>query len=175
VVELDALFTVCSRLAEVLLLKLASPAYETVMVWAVTDNGDVVKVALPLDRLAVPKVVAPSRKVTVPVGVPTAGETALTVAVNVTACPNTDGLTDEVTLVLLFPREMVKLLDVALVNVPEVAAKVYPVPALFTVRVLNVAVPLTAATVSVPPSVAPVGLVPKATVTLGVLDVRFPN
>jgi len=68
-----------------------------------TDRLEVVRVALPPDRLAVPRVDAPSRKVTVPVGVPAAGATALTVAVNVTACPNKDGLTEEVTVVVLLP------------------------------------------------------------------------
>ena len=39
-----------------------------------TDSDDVVKVALPPERLAVPNVAAPSRNVTVPVGVPTPGQ-----------------------------------------------------------------------------------------------------
>jgi hypothetical protein len=34
-------------------------------------------------------------KVTIPVAVPLPGATALTVAVNVTGCPKTDGLADE--------------------------------------------------------------------------------
>jgi hypothetical protein len=66
-----------------------------------TDSDDVVKVALPPDRLAVPNVAAPSRNVTVPVGVPAPGATALTVAVKVTAWPEADGFTDEVTVVEL--------------------------------------------------------------------------
>jgi hypothetical protein len=66
-----------------------------------TDSDEVVKVALPPERLAVPNVAAPSRNVTVPVGVPTPGETALTVAVKVTAWPDADGFTDEVTVVEL--------------------------------------------------------------------------
>src|SRR6266568_2172947 len=41
-------------------------------------------------------------------------------------------------------------------------------------RLLNVAVPLTAAPVNVPLSVPPLGLVPMATVTLAVLLVRLP-
>ena len=36
-----------------------------------------------------------------PVGVPTPGEAALTVAVNVTDCPDPDGFSDEVTVVVL--------------------------------------------------------------------------
>ena len=75
-----------------------------------TDRLEVVKVALPPDRLAVPNVAAPSRKVTVPVGVPTPGETALTVAVKVTAWPDADGFTDEVTVV-----ELLALLTVCVI------------------------------------------------------------
>jgi hypothetical protein len=40
--------------------------------------------------------VVPSRKVTVPVGVPVAGATAETVAVKVTDWPGSDGLTEDV-------------------------------------------------------------------------------
>ena len=40
-------------------------------------------------------------KVTVPVGVPAPGATALTVAVKVTVWPDSDGLTEEVTVVVL--------------------------------------------------------------------------
>ena len=61
-------------------------------------SEEVAKVAPPDASVAVPKVVAPSRNVTVPVGVPAPGETALTVAVNVTDWPNTDGFTELVTL-----------------------------------------------------------------------------
>jgi hypothetical protein len=66
-----------------------------------TESDEVVNVALPPARVAVPRVDAPSRKVTVPVGVPAPGETALTVAVKVTAWPVADGFTDEVTVVKL--------------------------------------------------------------------------
>ena len=45
--------------------------------------------------IPVPIGVAPSRNVTVPVGIPTPGATALTVAVKVTDCPGVLGLTDE--------------------------------------------------------------------------------
>jgi hypothetical protein len=66
-----------------------------------TASDEVVNVALPELKAAVARVEAPSRKVTVPVGVPDPGATALTVAVNVTDWPNTDGFTDEVTAVEL--------------------------------------------------------------------------
>jgi hypothetical protein len=45
----------------------------------------------------------PSANVTVPVGVPKAGATGVTVAVNVTAAPALDGLTEELRLVLEAP------------------------------------------------------------------------
>ena len=73
------------------------------MTWLPTASEAVAKVALPELRLAVPSVAARSRNVIVPVAVPRAGETALTVAVNVTDWPNTDGFTEEVTAVELFP------------------------------------------------------------------------
>jgi hypothetical protein len=49
----------------------------------------------------VPSGVVPSWKVTVPVGVPAPGALAVTVAVNVTAWPNTEGLAEAVTIVLV--------------------------------------------------------------------------
>ncbi len=75
-----------------------SPPYAAVIVACVpTASDEVLNVACP-DPLTVPvpSVVVPSLKVTVPVG-PGLG---LTIAVNVTACPNTDGLPDDVTDVL---------------------------------------------------------------------------
>ncbi len=66
-----------------------------------TESEAVVKVAWPALRLAVPRVVAPSLNVTVPVGVPLPGGVEVTVAVKVTAWPNTDGLPEAVTAVLV--------------------------------------------------------------------------
>ena len=71
------------------------------IVWLPTESDEVAKLALPELKVAVPKVAAPSRNVTVPVGVPVAGATGLTVAANVTAWPNSDGFTDDVTVVEL--------------------------------------------------------------------------
>ena len=51
---------------------------------APTASAEVVKVAVPPDTLPVPSVVAPSLNVTVPVGVPEAGDVTATVAVKVT-------------------------------------------------------------------------------------------
>jgi hypothetical protein len=56
---------------------------------------------MPLESVPLPIETPPSRKVTVPVGVPVPGAIALTVAVNVTVWPNTDGFADEVTVVEL--------------------------------------------------------------------------
>ena len=57
---------------------------------------DVVSVATPAIRGWVANVAAPSRKVTVPVGLD-----PVTVAVNVTACPAVDGFADEVSVVVV--------------------------------------------------------------------------
>jgi len=51
---------------------------------APTLSVELVRVATPPDSVPVPKVVEPSRKVTVPVRVPDPGATAFTVAVRVT-------------------------------------------------------------------------------------------
>ena len=48
-----------------------------------------------------PITVAPSRKFTVPVGLPAPGAVTVTVAVNVTDCPNTDGFAEEARAVLV--------------------------------------------------------------------------
>jgi hypothetical protein len=50
-----------------------------------------------LDKAPLPRVVVPSRNVTVPVGVPVAGATGKTVAVNVIFCPTAAGFWEEVT------------------------------------------------------------------------------
>ena len=63
-----------------------------------TLNADVVNVAFPALSVPVPNVAAPSLNVTGPVAVPPC---ALTVAVNVTACPNTDAFCDDVTAVVV--------------------------------------------------------------------------
>lgn len=67
--------------------------------WFPTASVDVPHVALPPDRAAaahktVPLVVV---NVTLPVGVPDPGAVAATFAVNVTPCPASDGLFDDIT------------------------------------------------------------------------------
>jgi len=54
-------------------------------------------------RVPVPRVLGPSLKVTVPVGVPAPLVLAFTVAVKVTDCPDSDGLAEELTSVVVLP------------------------------------------------------------------------
>ena len=64
-----------------------------------TAREEVEKLALPLlSRFEVPKVVEPSLKVTMPVGTP---PLEVTVAVKVTDWLNTEGLADELTVVVV--------------------------------------------------------------------------
>jgi hypothetical protein len=99
-VAVVAAVTVCVNTADVLGLKLLSPLYLAVMEWLPTDRLDVVNEAiLPVPSVDVPSETLPSRKVTVPVGVP--GE-PVTVAVKVTAWPDRDGLSEETMVVVVF-------------------------------------------------------------------------
>jgi hypothetical protein len=89
--------TVCPNAAELLVTKLESPLYFEVTACepAISAVALVENVATPPERLAFPNDVLPSKKLTLPVGVPlNAGVTA---AVNVTACPYGDGLALEET------------------------------------------------------------------------------
>src|SRR5437016_13823471 len=76
-----------------------------------------------LSRVPVPRMVEPSLKVTAPVGVPAPGLFAITVAVNVTGCPNTDGWTEEVRPVVVPGSVVVVVVDVD-VAVEVVVARV---------------------------------------------------
>jgi len=91
-------FTVCVKAAEVAESYAASPEYCTVIVWAPGASVFVVQEALALaDNVSVAQpesVVPPSRKLTVPVGVPALPETA---ACSVTAWLMVEGLAVEVT------------------------------------------------------------------------------
>src|SRR5206468_11284627 len=74
-----------------------------------TLSEDVGQLAWPLLRvrlLQLVMAVPPSLKVTFPVGVPEPGLLAVTVAVKVTDCPDTDGLAEELTPVVV-PRRVV--------------------------------------------------------------------
>jgi len=78
--------TTCVTTEDVLDAKVASPLYVAVMEWEPAVSVLVANVAIaePFSG-PLPKVVAPSLNVTVPVGVP--GDVDVTVAVNVTDCP----------------------------------------------------------------------------------------
>ena len=49
----------------------------------------------PINATALPRLTPPTKNWTPPVGVPAPGGIALTVAVKVTVCPNTDGLAED--------------------------------------------------------------------------------
>src|SRR5437763_14566523 len=69
-----------------------------------TLSEDVAQRAWPVLRerlLQLVMAVPPSMKVTFPVGVPAPGLLAVTVAVKVTDCPDTDGLAEELTAVVV--------------------------------------------------------------------------
>src|SRR5262245_6267257 len=90
--------TVTIVAAEVLAAKPVTPKKEAVSAWLPT-NSDVVRVARPVASSgAEPSRVLPSRKKTVPIGVP-AGE--VTVAVSVSNCPRTAVASDELSVVVV--------------------------------------------------------------------------
>ena len=60
-------------------------------------------------RVAVPRGVAPSMNVTMPVGRPAAGATTFTVAVKVSVCPTDAGFADEVKVVVVLPLLIVSV------------------------------------------------------------------
>src|SRR5207247_3581011 len=108
-------FTGCVSLGDVLPVKFAAPPYDAVIEWEPTASVLVTNVPWPEpSRVPVPRMVEPSLKVTVPVGVPAPGLFAVTVAVNVTACPDSDGLAEELTTVavLAFFTVSVSVLEV---------------------------------------------------------------
>ena len=91
------------------------------MEWEPAKSDDVVNVAWPETRLLVASGVVPSLKVTVPVGVPLPGETAPTVAVNVTELLTTEGLSDEVSVfvVVALATVWVSVEDVLTLKLPS--------------------------------------------------------
>jgi hypothetical protein len=97
-------FTNCATALDVLVVKFVLPGYTAVMEWFPSVSAVVEYVATPvLSVVLVPKVADPSLKVTTdPSGTgPAPGEVTVTVAVNVTDCPETDGLREEVKAVLV--------------------------------------------------------------------------
>jgi hypothetical protein len=128
------------------------------MVCAPTASVVVAKVAMPVTlRVPVPRVVAPSLKVTVPEGVPLLGAVALTVAVNVTLEPMSEGFDEEAMVVADAPlfTTCERLADVLVAKLvsPAYTALSACVPTV-NVEVENVATPA-AFSKTVPSVVAP--------------------
>ena len=71
------------------------------MVWEPTASAAVVNVALPLVTEPLPSNVVPSMKFTFPVAAAAVDPPAETVAVNVIDCPNAEGATEELTVVVV--------------------------------------------------------------------------
>lgn len=102
VVVVASLLTTCGEAESVPLLlpQPVPPVKLAVMVWLPTASDDVLKAAWPepfTDTFEA-STLPPSVKVTVPTGTPLP---EVTVAVKVTDCPNTDGLGDELTVVVV--------------------------------------------------------------------------
>src|SRR5438046_909342 len=117
-------FTVCVSFVEVLPLKFAALPYDVLSEWGPAASGPVTNVAWPeAVRVPVPSMLEPSLKVTVPVGVPAPLVFAFTVAVKVTGCPDTDGLIEETTPVVV-PGSVVVVVGVAVVVVVVVVVDV---------------------------------------------------
>ena len=93
-----AWFTVSVRMPEVLLEKLLSPLYLAVIECEPAVKFETVSCAVLLEIAPVPRVVVPSKNVTVPVGVPV--PVGCTVAVKTTDWPNVAGFTFDATLVV---------------------------------------------------------------------------
>jgi hypothetical protein len=83
-------FTVCVTFADVLPMKLVSPAYTAESV-SVPAAGKVIE-QVPAATVPVQVSPTPSLTVTLPVGVPLPGEFAVTVKLILTAWPTSDGL-----------------------------------------------------------------------------------
>jgi hypothetical protein len=100
VVDADVPVIVCVSASDVLAEKFVSPWYWAVIEFAPSARPVAAKVASPvLSSVPVPSTVAPFKNSTEPVGVPTPGPTALTVADSVTDCPCVAGLVELATVV----------------------------------------------------------------------------
>src|ERR1041385_3068040 len=99
-------------------------------------SDDVVNTACPdAFTVPVPKLVFPSKNVTVPVGTAPDPET---VAVKVTACPNADGLADEARVVVLAARFTVCVIAADVLD-PKLALPPYT-PVILCVPTVSAAV-----------------------------------
>jgi len=94
VVVVDAWFTTCESVGEVLARKLASPPYVAARECDPTVKDETVRMACPFASGTMFTAFVPSLKVIEPVGVPLPPDGA-TVAVSKTGCPNTDGFAED--------------------------------------------------------------------------------
>src|SRR5436309_9349757 len=121
-----------------------------------------------------PKLTPSILNCTVPVRLVAPAVTEATVAVNVTDWPDTEGLTEEVTVVVVLPMLTTTLLEVTPVK-PEALKSILMVAIVSCARLVNVARPLTVVTLVVPRSVP----VPAFRVAVTVLPLsvvtRLPN
>lgn len=130
--------------AEVLPAKTALPAYLQVMEWVPTVSVDVVKAATPLlSNVPLPSVVAPSRKLAVPVGVPEVLD--VIVAVNVTWVPLVAEATELTNAVVVATGVMVSVAAAEVLALklesPPYAAVMECVPTV-SIEIVKVAIPL---------------------------------
>src|SRR6266849_8455537 len=120
------------------------------MIWLPMVRADVLKLAVAVPPLLLsvpwPTLLPLSRKLTVPVGLPRApGPLTVTVAVNVIIWPNTDGLPEEVTAVVVaaWLTDCVRFPELAkkLLSPPYVAVMVWLPAVMLEVVKLAVVVP----------------------------------
>jgi hypothetical protein len=144
VVVVAARFTVCVNTGEVLAAKFKLPPYTAVIVCAPTERAAVPKLAWPeAFSVAVPSEVAPSLNVTRPIGTPLL---ELTVAVKATDWPNVDGLSAEMSAVVVGETTFATLY----VTLDE------PVfPALSVAATVNVLVPVNEVSIGLPFATGP--------------------
>src|SRR5579859_5718932 len=104
-VAVAAALTTCETVPE-LGLKSGSPLYCAVIMCVPAASCDVENVATPAVSGAVPSTVDPSEKPTLPLGVPPEGE--VTIAVKATLAPISDGFKDELTVVVVILRAILR-------------------------------------------------------------------
>src|SRR5262245_49932626 len=80
--------TIWTTTGDVLTARFTLPLYTAVSEWLPAARLEMVSDALPLTSVTVPRLEPPSRKLTVPVGTPIAGDRQVPVPLSDTVCPN---------------------------------------------------------------------------------------
>ena len=118
-----ALFTTCVNTADVSLIKLESPEYAAVRECEPALNVESTSIALPLPfNVPIPIESVPSKNLMVPEGVPLPGGFAVTVAQIVSTCSNAEGLSLELSTVV------VESCNTVCMNVADVLVKKFELP-----------------------------------------------